>query len=146
MKKSMYLQVVVAIVVGIGIGVLMMRGFISPLAAVHAEDISADSRRDVVVPVPAPVNFQFRVASTNSGERVILRFNPRTGEAWSNSTLFAVEWVRVAEEKAPPEGDYDIFVLKARDTKADYFATRVDLKSGKAWHLGDKWIEFKEPK
>ncbi len=89
MSKKLSLSLAGGLILGILAGVFIAWGVFSLTTKVYARDINGKQ------PSAGAANFEFRTGSTNSGERVIIRFNPRTGESWINSTVNIPEWSKV---------------------------------------------------
>jgi hypothetical protein len=92
---------------------------------------------------------QVRLAS---GQRAMIRYNPRTGETWrmmweipQGEKIGTNEWRKV-EEPALPAGNYEVLMMEGLIGRDNFYATRFDHATGKAWNLHGKWHEVKDEK
>ncbi len=90
--------------------------------------------------------YGIRQVRAGNGHREAIRFNRKSGEAWTNWTTSSPAWVKVPESGPVPPGDYDVLLLPGVENDS-VWVMRFDAKSGKTWNYGSKgWEEFSEPK
>jgi len=82
-------------------------------------------------------SFKVVMVATSSERWDAMKYNVRTGEAW---TPRGGQWVAVIDEEALPRGEY-IVHMTALDN--NWAALRLDMKTGRTWQCQQgKWAEI----
>lgn len=89
-------------------------------------------------------HFKIIQERSGGGDRQVVKFNTKTGEAWSNWTTSAPEWSKIAETGPIPQGDYEVLLLTGKNADSNW-GLRFDKITGRTWNFGPNgWQEFKE--
>jgi hypothetical protein len=112
---------------------------------------TAHARQASSKPQPDRKTYELR----GTGGVDLIRFKPRTGEAWIKG-IWIDQWVKIKEPRRLPAGNYDIItnIITIAENHGGGAAYRIDQATGTTWQLDPgkditkkpKWVEIKEPK